>query len=1177
MEDLRRMATSIPKSDNLREYGSKGTIQKYHGEDPRNEQEIFRQELLPALQHGEATLEKAREVFGEEYVERLLEFTDTERLGADEKALILITLENEMMRRTKADPTNTGLQKLQDLVRARSQAHLRTGALAINYGKLRRIAEVGYDLSLVTDKFFSAKEIEQKEEISRAVQASAEQINQAAEEIEQADGSEDEALQERIDSAVDAEITKLYERLPQERRRAADKALAALEKFQAKIRAKSYADPTGMVAIIDGGITAIRKAIKAGVAIADAVEYGIEKIKEKLGGQWEKEGEFRRDMLEGFAQAGVKAEGPTPMAKRLEQAKERLRERIEEVKTELSERKRAAEKANVPLQKDEEYIALEKEYADLVRQRDEILPDPRAEQKLIDKSVTRLQNEIVALDAQIQQGAKGAKAQSKTPSSPQLNRLRSLRDQKVAALEALDPDPKRFTRQALIEAGFGRDITVTVGKAGNKRKERRKAIDWKKLAGAEGSVEKIRTHVEKALKDKDFSSEQIARMQAAFEKEYTDLRAHVVQSAINDLNKRNKRPEATFQKSAARKLAELYNYGLFNQDPVQYEILLGRAIGVNNLSADRFRKMEALGRAMETLFASTFKGKRLNETELSAIIQALEDKIRIVLHEEIQQHGSWGLKAMDWLRTWMDATQRMALNNLKQAVENPLSGLQQRFVARLDELFSRDAATTKAIRQQHRQLAAAVYRNMVLEGGATYGEVSTMFVNKGNLETYINKMSDSEIVHAVTSTLIGRTTLDAADSMFKAKLTEQKFIHHLLRILTRDRLVDGKLEKGMPKEEALQYVAQAITGQSFEDAKQEARKIIATVNQNGKIVGDSEAFVIRLANDIVRAALVNGRKITEEQVTAAYNSAYKATGRSLGHVANNPVSEGVQTVSGKLEKGIDDAIKNKDYNSAAVLTLKSIFFRNIMNPFVAGGTNWVVLKLEKNGLGLGTGLWQYLRQSRIDMTSEAGMRNLEKALYEEAKARDSFMRGAIGGASAVLLAMLWFGVSDEEEYRKWRAKNLWAARYLDIITPEAVLATFAAKDKKLGRYAENLLNKNEQYDKARPFIKGSVKLFQDGKGDEAWGQFGEGLGNNFGVPVPWRLVRDGQNIWLGASGGEPYRIDGKSNTFLSGALKAGLVDYAGGRPEGEEEEEGGGSGKKPQKKAGKPSVKKSYK
>jgi hypothetical protein len=47
---------------------------------------------------------------------------------------------------------------------------------------------------------------------------------------------------------------------------------------------------------VDAGITTIKHAIKAGVAIADAVELGISKIKEQWGKEWEHEAVFRKKM-----------------------------------------------------------------------------------------------------------------------------------------------------------------------------------------------------------------------------------------------------------------------------------------------------------------------------------------------------------------------------------------------------------------------------------------------------------------------------------------------------------------------------------------------------------------------------------------------------------------------------------------------------------------------------------------------------------------------------------------------------------------------------------------------------------------------------------------------------------------------------------------------------------------
>ncbi len=142
-----------------------------------------------------------------------------------------ISMENALAREKLSDPSDLSIQKQQDLVRSKSQAFLRGASLAINFGKLRRIGEVGYDVSQVTDGFFTSKEREAKGEVEKSIQADADTINKQAE----AQETSAEEIQQKITEGVEAEITKIYELLPKEKKTRADKAIAALEKFQKAI------------------------------------------------------------------------------------------------------------------------------------------------------------------------------------------------------------------------------------------------------------------------------------------------------------------------------------------------------------------------------------------------------------------------------------------------------------------------------------------------------------------------------------------------------------------------------------------------------------------------------------------------------------------------------------------------------------------------------------------------------------------------------------------------------------------------------------------------------------------------------------------------------------------------------------------------------------------------------
>jgi hypothetical protein len=936
-----------------------------------------------------------------------------------------------------------GLKKLQDLVRTDSQAYLRSNSLAINMGRLRKFAEVGYDITQVTDRFFSPKEIEQKKEVEKLVQADADTINEEA--LKQETAGFDEAVEQKIKEGVEKEINKIYEQLPKDKKRAVDKAIEALEKFQQKYKGKAYDATIGVpIAIIDTGINTIKLALKAGAKVADAIELGINKIKEKYGKEWENEGKFREDMKGVFA-------------------------------------------------KDEKEI-----------------------------------------------------------------------------------NPKEFVKQALIQQGYGREVTVTVNEVDEngeveKVKEKRNVLDWKKLAGEEGSVDKISANIAKSLGTLAMPDKEIKSMSDAFIEEYNNLRASVVEKGLNEIANRNKTTVSPAQKSAVKRLAEMYNYGLFDKNIAEYETVLSKTIGINKLNEERLSKVRELGDAMAKLYAPHPNGVRYTEGQIRSAIQVIEDKMRYLLHQEATQHGNKFLWVADAARTYMDLAQRMALVSLKQTLENPLSGRFEKFYSTLRY----GGAQTKEMSVQNRKIARQLYKEMVLQKGQPFGNVSTTFVNRGNLEMELDKMSDSQVFHGIMSTLIGKSTLDAVDSFYKSKITQQKFTYNLIQVLTKDRKIDGKIIKGMSKEEARNYIAEKTTGQSFKDAQETAKQIIDKINKgaadervklvndkdikdekvkkaeldkaaNYKIFNDSPLFVDRLANDIVNAALVNGEKITQDMVDASYNAAYKAAGRGLGHVANNVLSEQVGTVSGKLENKINEAIKNKQYNKAAVLTLESIFFRNILNPFVGGGTNWVVLKVEKSGLGLLSGLGSMMRRGdKMDLTTETGMKNLEKAMYENLKIKDKFIRGSVGAAVTALTALTFLGLVNTDEYRKWRSKNMWAAKYLDSVTPEVLLGKMAQENGAMQKYLENAFNQNPQFDKGKMLMKAITKTAQ-GKYEEAKGQFGQFTGSMFGSPLPYRGLRDADQIWTGIKGGDVYKVNNATpKAFWDGFFKGGMLDWAG--------------------------------
>ena len=341
----------------------------------------------------------------------------------------------------------------------------------------------------------------------------------------------------------------------------------------------------------------------------------------------------------------------------------------------------------------------------------ELYADEKAK-KAVEKRLTK---EIIDLNQQINDGIKNETSESKKITNEKIEKLKAEKEARQAILEALDPTPKTFTENALIEAGYGREVNIKTKNG----VEKRTILDWKKLAGEEGSIENIKKAVEKSLKDKDYTDEQIIRMQDKFADEFVDLRKDIIEKSINQLNARNKVVMTAEQRSAARKLAELYDFGLFDKNPEDFSVLLGKAIGVDKLNQERFDRATVLAKGLQKLYSTELEGKRLTDLELKSAIQVIEEEMSALLNQEAHEHGSTMLKVADYAAAYMDLSQRMALNTLKQATENPLSGQQQLWITKLSTIIPEDfggmQSIPKELREQISKISRDIYKDMVLK------------------------------------------------------------------------------------------------------------------------------------------------------------------------------------------------------------------------------------------------------------------------------------------------------------------------------------------------------------------------------------------------------------------------------------------------------------------------------
>ena len=995
-EAFRDKVKDIPESGKVSKYLSGETIERVEGEAPRNIQEIDVMPLVEAGMHGKETVAMAKEVYGDKYIEKTLEFLDTANLKAHEKALLYVSLENEMFDLVKTDPS---LKKLQDLVRAKSQQFLRESSLAINMGRLRAIMKDGFNYESITDGFLSTDQLIGKKEVEKAIQSDANAIQKEYESI-----VSESDIEQLILSGVEKQINEIYKKLPTARRVRADKAIAALEKIQNKLRGKAYDATIGLpLALIDSGITVIKNSIKAGVNIADAIELGINHIKEKYGKDWPNEGMFRDDMTQGFKSEGVS-------------------------------------------------------------------------------------------------------------------------EKEIKAKELSDKD---IVNQALIEAGFGKEITV--------KKEKRNVLDWKKLAGEEGSIDKLRENVEKII-GKEAANE--------LEDEYNNLRASIIEKSLNELERRNIPKKKVNLKTSAKKLAEIYNYGAFEKESNTYDQLMNTVLGMNELDQKSFNEAKELAKSLSELFSQKdSEGNQLEQTYLKHAERVINKKIEKLLSKVAWSESNGVYKAVTIAKEFIGLAQRNALVSVAQAVENTTSGYISRVFKKIGFMF--DNVDTKSLKESRNKLARMTFKDITLGGGLEFGDVTSPFITKSKTMDLIVNANDSRLYHALSSTALGKPFLESADSMHKAALAQGFFHYNLIKILRK---------KGYSKSEAKNYVSEQLTGQSFEDALVTAKQIIDKINENAgkKVIPDSKESIYRFANDLVNEALVQGNKITLNELEASLKSAETVAGFELGHEPNNIISKPLNLFNSWVQTRTDKAVKDKKWNDAAALTAASIVTTNILNPYVGGGTNWTLLAAQKAGIPtLSTIYWNIKsRGSKLDLSTEEGVKNLEKDLKYQLLAKNANTRMFIGAAVTLAAFALAKSTGADDDLYDWLKKNPWANKYMKKTNPPAVQFMLAQKDKKLGEFLGQQMNiKADAFDEGKK-LQRALKNAASGKTQQALGGAGQLIGGRVSTPIiPWRVVRDVRDIYRGLNGLPEIKHEFKASGFGSGYFQGGMVEQLGLRPE----------------------------
>jgi len=1095
-----------------------------------------------AIKHGRDIIDEAKKEFGDNYVNDVLNHVNNNVMPNDIKALTLISLENDLHKRLLEEPQNEiKISKQLKKVENATIKHLRESARGTQYGVFRQISRVGYDVDQVTNSMFTKEQSRSKDKVKKTVEeVTPSDIQKQAEEREQSNEFENVVIERPTGSKLKEAQLELQK---------------AKDDFKKAIRrSMGQASSGGNLNVIAEATNLMRAYAKLGIVKIDDV---LKEVAKDFGEKFTSTNEEVLREAHKEANKPKTKEQLTP-EELLQKAKDNIKERIAEKEQNIADKEVEIKVRGKKFTEDAEYKSLKRELSELAKLEKEYLtPESKAllDERKKNTIATKLENEIADLDKQIASEQKTAVEKKQPLTNDKIEGLKADKKARVEFLQQIDPNTKDFVKQALVDAGFSKEINVTR----NGVKEKRSILDWNQLST--DGISTIRDVVEKALAENtDLSEAKKNLMINQLENEYVSLQADIIEKGINELNRGNEVQSSTSTKTLATRLAEMYNKGLFDKAPDTYDYLINKTFGTSIKDQELFFKIKDLARTLS--LANDFKAgdNRLSDVSKSTISQQVKEQIKDLLQLAVARQAlgegfaGKAFLASEIAKQLMGSSQRQLLVSLKQAVENPISNYINDIDIKLQDLFKKEKWDTKELTQARVSLARTIYNDTLFHGGTEYGGTGNAFVSKNAIEDYVSNLSKNEIYQIAINLASGKPFLDSADSAFKIKRTELEFTHNLLRILT-----DKSNKNRMTPDEALAYVSESLTGQSLDDATKIANNLVDHINSTigRQIVSDRATNVRRIANDIMKDGLVNGGKLTVEEVKAAFDAAYVTAGAGIGHEANNIISRGVSLLNKELQSKLDKAVKDKEWGTAAMLNATLILQRNFLTPFVGGGTNWTMIGLQRIGLPTQFFNPNSYGNKTIDLSSKEGMNTLSKTLERKAVLQRANGRTLIGLAAQLSLlaaaGVIFAGDDDEdrEKVMKWMKDHPQITKYSEVITPFSLQMYFSKDSDEMMKNMLSAIGSRYGYrDDATKLIDASKGVYQGLANDDSYktnkgaAAFGEYLGGKMNLPyAPTRFYKNVADL-AKEIGGKPNPYI-KSTGFISGFSKNGLGDILG--------------------------------
>jgi len=1240
--DFKDIVEGVPLSGVFKEYVSGKTIEDVFGEKGTNDQSYEAMALLDASTHGDTVLAHAKELFGENYIPKTLEFLQGTKTDNFEKAVVYASLENLMDSLVKENPSDKSLKSLQDLVYRDSQANLSNSSKGLNAGRLRRIHNAiknGYDVEKLTDQILSDKQKEAKT-VLQGIDISGEALNR---ESDVKEANDKKFTQEELDAEIKKEVEKAkkdwddanlgFEIRETKIKIKKEEALAQIQKIKDNWK-NAGKDGTlnttlpyakQLIAITPdiiklaniyrqiGGLKTIDIVESIKQDISDVFESISEKdirgiLKKEFGSKSKKMSEAtkrkiyvkllnktiesldiqieakKRDVItkedkykndieikelrdirklkqEELSKIDPNYSESRKLATDLKLAQKSLDEyqrRIDEGDLSTKEKEpkiidnKLKELRDARDLKKKEFLAEKKKYDDSLK---EPIVELTKEELANKKYLSDVNNKINSLNKRIED-LKTNKSKSNDGKSTIWNEeiskleneLKELREnkkiikEKVINIKVKETKISDIVKQALIDAGFYREIKI--------RGEARKVLDWVKLTGRMNNVDALKENVEAKLKEQGYTDKQISEISTELEAEYKRLTQNVTDKAIADLERRNLIKPSPNRKSDSKRLADLYNQGLFGDNIKEYENVVNSLLGFSDIDFKKYNEIKDKAKALADLYNQKVDGKPITELSISSqasnLNKGINDLLTVSAVKSGVKDGVWGkvFTGTEIGSQFSGLGLKSLLGTIRGLSENKFSGSYAKILQRMVT----KGYLTPELAKHIQKGADVVLSDITKQGGLDYGNTQTTLVSSSIIEDIASNKIKSKTGHQILTVLTIRRFLNGYDSYIKAKLTETLFVKNSVKILVK---------KGWSKEDAINHVSEALTGDNFQKALETAKQIIDNVNaqQETKQLKDNAESIHRFAMDIVKQNLMNGDVMTMDEIQKSFNASYKGAGSDIGHEANNWISEQVSHTSQKLNKERNEAIRDKNWKLASLKNTQIIVHKIIISPFAGGGSNWLIIGLEKGVpiIGYVPTIMNATHRTPLDLETISGQKNIEKSLYYDYKTKSSFVRNIAGTGMAItafiaMRGMSGFGIKDEDEENNakklndWMNENDWVKPYFNKLSPFAFVMASAVEDENYGKLLA------QQFGMSGELFNNSLKIvksFDSKKEGATSGAIGKLLGQFVNSPISWKHILDAINISRGLKGLSQIKTDYELEGFLDGFYQGGFTEATG--------------------------------